>query len=129
MEKGKGVALYDVTVDGQLIYVGISSKPRKRLEQHKGLKSVPPTSVCSVVAWYETRELAMAAEKERIKSQNPPLNPTPRATEKQSKELEVVRKQIFASAYRAEWERDHARWNELRAACEKWTADGNQIGQ
>lgn len=129
METGKGVALYDVTVDGRLLYVGISSKPLKRLEQHKGRRSVPPTSVCIVVAWYETRDLAMAAEKERIKSQKPPLNPTPRATAKQTEELEAIRKQIFEMAYRAEWERDHARWNELRAACEKWTADGNRIGQ
>lgn len=67
-------ALYDVLVDGVIVYVGISNKPDKRLREHKAKRTVPKHAVVQVVRWYETQWDARQAETVRIRLLKPPAN-------------------------------------------------------
>lgn len=67
-------ALYDILVDGVIVYVGISNKPAKRLREHKAKRRVPKHSVVSVVRWYDTQWDARQAETVRIRLLKPSAN-------------------------------------------------------
>ena len=70
----KRTAVYDVYLREQLIYVGSSSKPSNRMFSHRLKGVVPTTATLKIVAWYETRAEALAAERERIETLRPPCN-------------------------------------------------------
>jgi predicted GIY-YIG superfamily endonuclease len=53
--------VYDLKVDGVVIYVGKTNNPKRRLAQHRASKNIP-TAEMVVVAWYETDAEALAAE-------------------------------------------------------------------
>jgi predicted GIY-YIG superfamily endonuclease len=68
------VAVYDIIAEGQLVYVGISSRPDARSMAHKASGNMPEMYELMVVEWYNSRAEALKAEAERIKKFKPPLN-------------------------------------------------------
>lgn len=70
----KRTAVYDVYLREQLIYVGSSSKPKERMHSHRIKGIVPRHAKLEIVAWYETRKEALAAERTRIEQLRPPCN-------------------------------------------------------
>lgn len=69
-------AVYDLLLDGKLYYVGASGNPEKRFETHKYAGLMPRRITLRVVAWYDTKREALAAERRRIKRMKPPANET-----------------------------------------------------
>jgi len=123
MPKPRKMWLYDVTVDGKLIYVGISSNTKQRLQSHKITKTVPPTSVITPVCCFETFEEAWAAEKARIQEKKPPLNSHNHATAKERRALEKRRKQIFKDAEYAAWQRECEGWRKVWQEVERMMSE------
>ena len=74
MWKTARTCVYDLYVDGQLVYVGCSRHPDRRLKAHKKTGLVPAHVVLGVVRWYDDHAAAMAAELSRIQKKKPPLN-------------------------------------------------------
>ncbi|MFF4403637.1 GntR family transcriptional regulator [Streptomyces sp. NPDC001404] len=64
--------LYDA--DDRLLYVGISSMPRTRWQQHASSKDWWPDVATREVEWHETRVGAAAAEAEAIRAEKPAHN-------------------------------------------------------
>lgn len=68
-------ALYRFYDDhNRLLYVGITSDPRLRFEQHRAAKPWWPDIVVREVTWYPTRELLAAAERDAIQRERPRYN-------------------------------------------------------
>lgn len=67
-------ALYDLTIEGELAYVGITNNPKARMTQHKTSRTVPYFAKMVIVEWFDTRKAAAAAEDARIKTLKPPRN-------------------------------------------------------
>lgn len=101
------VAVYDIFVEDLRVYVGVTSRPKIREATHKISGNVPETAELRVVAWYNSRAEALAAEKARIKELKPPLNSVfavrapDRAKVKQRRE-EITREAFFAFLDRRE---------------------------
>lgn len=75
--KGAGMsrcALYDLKVDGEVWYVGITSNPSRRIAQHKASHLFPAHVSMTIVRWYTTRGAAQWAESKRIARLRPPIN-------------------------------------------------------
>lgn len=70
------VALYRwVGHNGELLYVGISNDPDRRIGEHvEGKPWVEQTARVEIVDWFDSRELALEAEEEMIKSERPRYN-------------------------------------------------------
>lgn len=64
--------LYDA--DEDLLYIGISETPEKRWVSHADTKSWWPQVAATSVEWFETRELAQAAEAKAIATERTPYN-------------------------------------------------------
>lgn len=60
--------------DGALLYVGITYDIGIRFHNHSRKKEWWPAATDLTVKWYETRDLAMAAEREAIKTESPVWN-------------------------------------------------------
>lgn len=73
-ESKKGIALYDLTVFGEVVYVGVTANPATRLESHRVTGRAHWFFELSVVCWYPSRAAALIAEKERILALKPRLN-------------------------------------------------------
>lgn len=63
---------YDLT--GRLLYIGITSSPRLRFEQHKALKPWWADVAVREVTFYPTRELLESAEIKAIRRERPLYN-------------------------------------------------------
>lgn len=69
------LALYRFYNDsGQLLYVGITNDPARRLGEHADSKSWWPTVRGITIDWYDTRAMVTAAEKRAIRVENPLYN-------------------------------------------------------
>lgn len=127
------VAVYDIFVEHLLVYVGVTSRPKIREATHKGTGNVPETAELRVVAWYNTRAEALAAEKARIEELKPPLNSVyavrvaDRAKVKQRRN-EIAREhwQLKAAAAKKFYEDLEA---ELIAFCVKLKSEGLSVEQ
>lgn len=99
-------ALYDLLIEGELVYVGVSRSPSRRLSGHRG-RGFPLTTRMRVVRWYDFRADALAAERRRIEKLKPRLNVvyvvSRGPSSKQRKEL--LRLEEYAAA-----------WNKLHEA-------------
>lgn len=73
MIRKERVCVYDIVLNGEVVYVGMTKQPKVRYYQHK------ITGVCSEGAklvihkWYNYREDASVAELERQQELRPPL--------------------------------------------------------
>lgn len=67
-------ALYDLFLDGERVYVGITQNPARRFKAHVGKKFVPDTAELRVVCWFDCRQQALDAERDRITAYRPKLN-------------------------------------------------------
>lgn len=68
-------ALYRFFDDSnRLLYVGITSIPKLRFEQHRAAKPWWPDIAVREITWYPTRELLAAAEKSAIQRERPLYN-------------------------------------------------------
>lgn len=70
----KKIALYDIISDGNIVYVGLSARPKRRFSEHRYDKLIPFNSSMDVVAWFDGMDDALPAERRRIRDLNPPLN-------------------------------------------------------
>lgn len=95
--------VYDVFVDGQLVYVGSSRQPEIRFQCHKREGRVPPHAVLKVVRWFDNHAVAMAVEVRRIKRKKPPLNVA--GIDERDPRIQKKNKRLWA-----EWEAERARW-------------------
>lgn len=66
--------VYDVYAGDDLIYVGASRNPTRRLRDHKSSGLIPATATIKIVRWYTNHAKAMAAESRRIARLKPRLN-------------------------------------------------------
>ncbi len=60
--------------DDVLLYVGMSSDPAKRFQQHKSVSQWAGDVVRTEIDWYETRNEAFTAEGQNIRALNPAHN-------------------------------------------------------
>lgn len=102
--------VYDVFVDGQLVYVGSSRKPKIRFQCHKREGRVPAHAVLKVVRWYDNHVFAMAAETRRIKRKKPPLNVA--CVDERDPKIQKKKRRLLT-----EWEAEQARWANM---LEEW---------
>ena len=58
----------------ELIYIGMSSQPLRRLYEHDNSRSWLPKCVKLTLVWYATRTHAKIAEREAIKQHKPRYN-------------------------------------------------------
>lgn len=63
---------YDAT--GALLYVGVSSAPRKRMAQHRRLAAWASEVTWSEVEWFDNRADALAEERRSIAHESPRYN-------------------------------------------------------
>jgi predicted GIY-YIG superfamily endonuclease len=81
------IALYrHFNSDGKLLYVGISTTPLRRIQQHKSLSAWFRDVVRIELQWYSNRKAAEDAERTAITTENPQFNvanahPRPRANQ------------------------------------------------
>ncbi|MEU0200890.1 MULTISPECIES: GIY-YIG nuclease family protein [unclassified Streptomyces] len=59
---------------GALLYVGIAENPDRRRKEHAGSKPWWPEVAAHSVTWYSTRDLALAAEADAIRTERPRYN-------------------------------------------------------
>lgn len=64
-------AVYDLIVDGVVVYVGMSKDPHKRFFWHKVRKKIPRHGTMRVVRWYTDKFRALDAEAARIAEKAP----------------------------------------------------------
>lgn len=67
-------ALYEAHVEGELVYIGITNNPERRLAFHKARGTLPRNAEMNVVRWHRTRQSAEKAEKRAIAEKRPRLN-------------------------------------------------------
>lgn len=68
-------ALYrHFAADGTLLYVGVSKRPVRRLDEHSETARWFHQLVRTTVCWFDTREAALAAEKAAIQGEHPRFN-------------------------------------------------------
>lgn len=81
---GERHALYDIVLDGEVIYVGITVSPKTRMTQHRTDKTAAPDATMQIVSWHRGHTAARKAERKRIEKLKPRLNiygnPNPTAT-------------------------------------------------
>ena len=70
----KPTALYDIFVDDELVYVGMTISPKTRLTNHRNRGVVPHRARLEVVRWFDDRDEAAAAERARIQEFAPKRN-------------------------------------------------------
>lgn len=100
--------VYEIYVDDDLVYVGCSRHPLRRIKEHKARSRVPRHALLKIVRWYETHEAALAAEARRIRKRKPPLNVSGfTGWESRLKSSERKRDRM-----RAEWEELHTKFVE-----------------
>lgn len=107
-------AVYDLIVDGELVYVGCTKNPKMRLGFHKARRKVPRDCVMRVVAWYDCQHEALSAERRRIIKRKPPLNKAHR---------EDIKKAVRAEKGRKAYERELAKWEAIAEANRKKVAE------
>jgi hypothetical protein len=66
--------VYDILVDGELVYVGCTRDPKKRIWYHKARGKVPRSAVLKVRRRFASHGRALIAERDRIMKLTPPLN-------------------------------------------------------
>jgi predicted GIY-YIG superfamily endonuclease len=99
------VAVYDIFVEHLLVYVGVTSRPNIRVAAHKGKGNIPETAELRVVAWYNSRAEALAAEKARIKELKPPLNSVFAVRAPDRSKVKQRREEITRQAFEAHVDR------------------------
>lgn len=67
-------ALYDIYVEDELVYVGVTCRPSIRLSQHRSSKIIPYFAEMRIVQWFDTQAEAFLAETARINELKPPRN-------------------------------------------------------
>lgn len=70
--------------EGTLLYVGISLSPIYRLSQHRDASPWFKEIATVTVEWFDSRELALAAEREAIRSESPIYNIVHRVTAREA---------------------------------------------
>lgn len=117
-------AVYDLIVDGALVYVGCTSNPVNRLYQHKARRKVPKHAELVVVQRFRRRPAALAAETRRIEELNPPLNKAMRL------DIKAERRRKAYQAKFAEWEAvaeaNRRKLAEIEADYLAWVSSGQQ---
>lgn len=76
--------------DGKLLYVGISLSPTYRLSQHRDASLWFTQIVRVEIAWFDTREGAMAAEQSAIQAEKPLHNVMHARPTKEIRSLEMA---------------------------------------
>lgn len=66
-------AVYDLLVDGEIVYVGCTSRPATRLHEHKCREAFKSARL-RIFAWYRSQIRAQIAEAKRIASLRPKYN-------------------------------------------------------
>lgn len=64
-EQSERTCVYDIVRNGEVIYVGLTADPKARMAQHRARRTVPKDSVMVVHRWYEDKDSALFAERER----------------------------------------------------------------
>lgn len=59
------VCVYDMILNGKVVYVGMTKQPKVRLHQHRSNGIIPREAELFVHKWYGSREKAAIAEKKR----------------------------------------------------------------
>ena len=59
------VCVYDIVLNGEVVYVGMTKNPKIRYYQHRTAGTCPDGGALVVHKWYEHRMDASAAERER----------------------------------------------------------------
>lgn len=54
--------VYDIVLKGEVIYVGMTNNPERRLKQHRCTGVAPEGAEMHVFKWYSSRERAFKAE-------------------------------------------------------------------
>ena len=70
----KPTALYDIFVDDELVYVGMTTSPKTRMVSHYNRGVVPRRAKLKVVRWFDDRKEAFDAERARIRELLPKRN-------------------------------------------------------
>lgn len=102
-------ALYDVVSAGEVVYVGITSRPKARFNAHKTRGLIPKDAEMVVVEWYDERAKAEAAEYRRIQDKSPRFN---KAMHPETR-LQKLRRENH--------ERDKAEARDMRRRWKEWT--------
>lgn len=66
--------MYELLLDGKVVYVGITVQPDQRLKEHQADKPNGADLTMRIVRWFECRKEAEHAERNRIKQLEPELN-------------------------------------------------------
>ncbi len=73
--EGKQIAVYDLTtLNGNVIYVGITTKPGKRMGAHRRTIPVRCAFVMTIVSWHDDVAAARRTEAARIGKLKPVFN-------------------------------------------------------
>lgn len=67
-------AVYDLLVDGEVVYVGCSSRPKFRLQEHRSRCPDFKTARLRIYAWYKSELRAQVREADRIAKLRPKYN-------------------------------------------------------
>lgn len=114
--------VYDLVLDGEIVYVGMTVRPAERRLHHKSYKGgVHPSAEFKIVEWYENSKAARIAERDRIIALKPRYNvkelPTDSATTRARKYTDYkAADQRMIAANAAKW----------KAACddlERWIGE------
>lgn len=111
------IYLYDIIENGDLVYVGITLRPKQRLAEHKARGLVSRSATIKIVRTFKTDIGARRAERLRIEQHRPIRNsywlgrkpPT-------DEELAALSK----ARQWAEWEAERAKWAQIRKDCDAW---------
>ena len=64
--KSERACVYDIVLNGEVIYVGMTRDPVSRMSSHRSKGTAPAGSKLVVHKWYSTREKAFAEERIRM---------------------------------------------------------------
>jgi len=64
-KKTNRACVYDIVYKGEVVYVGMTNNPDKRLVNHLWTGVAPKGAILSVHKWYSTREEAFKEERKR----------------------------------------------------------------
>lgn len=105
-------AVYDLIVDGVIVYVGMSSDPQRRFFWHKVRNKVPRHGTMRIVKWYSDKFRALDAEAARIAETAPTGNVAHHPDVVASRRAAVQQKKDDACRrkFEAEMERAKANW-------------------
>jgi predicted GIY-YIG superfamily endonuclease len=66
--------VYELIVNGEVVYIGCSKNPERRKYAHKGRKALAAWPSINVITGFWSRDKALRLEKKLIMERKPPLN-------------------------------------------------------